>query len=169
MTEQTTFFSTDDEHTRSHWGRHGFLPALRSSRRVSSLYHNPRHILEGYTVKAEYVAHSACCASSAGCSGSRSSLRCSPGLEASTPPRRSATGSPQRSASPLLCHSWEPSPAWRCPAGAKRPSCRQRTLDLAPDILWSEPEDFYAGGTYQGPQGIWTRRSKCSNALCTER
>ncbi len=27
-------------------------------------------------------------------------------------------------------------------------------VDLAPDILWSEPEDFYAGGTYRGPQGV---------------
>jgi ketosteroid isomerase-like protein len=26
-------------------------------------------------------------------------------------------------------------------------------VDLAPDILWSEPEDFYAG-TYRGPQGV---------------
>ncbi len=23
-----------------------------------------------------------------------------------------------------------------------------------PDILWSEPESFYAGGTYRGPQGV---------------
>src|SRR6266567_7896818 len=28
------------------------------------------------------------------------------------------------------------------------------SVDLAPDILWSEPEDFYAGGTYWGPQGV---------------
>ena len=28
------------------------------------------------------------------------------------------------------------------------------SVDLAPDILWSEPEDFYAGGTYRGPQGV---------------
>src|SRR5260370_21761541 len=27
-------------------------------------------------------------------------------------------------------------------------------VDLAPDILWSEPEDFYAGGIYRGPQGV---------------
>src|SRR5260370_18058946 len=27
-------------------------------------------------------------------------------------------------------------------------------LDLDPDILWSEPESFYAGGTYRGPQGV---------------
>jgi ketosteroid isomerase-like protein len=27
-------------------------------------------------------------------------------------------------------------------------------VDLAPDILWSEPEEFYAGGTYRGPQGV---------------
>jgi ketosteroid isomerase-like protein len=28
------------------------------------------------------------------------------------------------------------------------------TLDPDPDILWSEPEDFYAGGTYRGRQGV---------------
>ena len=27
-------------------------------------------------------------------------------------------------------------------------------IDLDPDILWSEPESFYAGGTYRGPQGV---------------
>jgi len=27
-------------------------------------------------------------------------------------------------------------------------------VDLAPDILWSEPENFYAGGTYHGPEGV---------------
>ncbi len=27
-------------------------------------------------------------------------------------------------------------------------------VDLAPDILWSEPEDFSAGGTHRGPQGV---------------
>jgi ketosteroid isomerase-like protein len=27
-------------------------------------------------------------------------------------------------------------------------------VDLAPDILWSEPEEFYAGGTYRGPKGV---------------
>ncbi|HLZ57130.1 MAG TPA: nuclear transport factor 2 family protein [Ktedonosporobacter sp.] len=27
-------------------------------------------------------------------------------------------------------------------------------VDLAPDILWSEPESFYAGGTYRGPKGV---------------
>jgi len=27
-------------------------------------------------------------------------------------------------------------------------------VDLDPDILWSEPESFYAGGTYRGPQGV---------------
>jgi ketosteroid isomerase-like protein len=27
-------------------------------------------------------------------------------------------------------------------------------LDPHPDILWSEPESFYAGGTYRGPQGV---------------
>lgn len=27
-------------------------------------------------------------------------------------------------------------------------------VDLAPDILWIEPEDFYAGGIYRGPQGV---------------
>jgi uncharacterized protein len=27
-------------------------------------------------------------------------------------------------------------------------------LDPDPDILWSEPEGFYAGGTYRGPQGV---------------
>lgn len=27
-------------------------------------------------------------------------------------------------------------------------------VDFAPDILWSEPEDFYAGGTYRGRQGV---------------
>jgi uncharacterized protein len=27
-------------------------------------------------------------------------------------------------------------------------------VDLAPDVLWSEPKDFYAGGTYRGPQGV---------------
>lgn len=27
-------------------------------------------------------------------------------------------------------------------------------LDPSPDILWSEPEDFYAGGTYRGRQGV---------------
>lgn len=27
-------------------------------------------------------------------------------------------------------------------------------LDPDPDILWSEPEDFSAGGTYRGPQGV---------------
>jgi len=27
-------------------------------------------------------------------------------------------------------------------------------LDLDPDILWSEPESFYAGGIYRGPQGV---------------
>jgi len=38
-------------------------------------------------------------------------------------------------------------------------------LDLAPDILWSEPESFYAGGTYRGPQGVaayLTRSSESS-------
>jgi len=29
-------------------------------------------------------------------------------------------------------------------------------IDPDPDILWSEPEDFYAGGTYRGPQGVAT-------------
>lgn len=28
------------------------------------------------------------------------------------------------------------------------------TLDLAPDILWSEPKEFYAGGSYRGPEGV---------------
>jgi ketosteroid isomerase-like protein len=27
-------------------------------------------------------------------------------------------------------------------------------VDLAPDIRWSEPEEFYAGGTYWGPEGV---------------
>src|SRR5260370_1022919 len=27
-------------------------------------------------------------------------------------------------------------------------------VDPDPDILWSEPESFYAGGTYRGPQGV---------------
>jgi ketosteroid isomerase-like protein len=27
-------------------------------------------------------------------------------------------------------------------------------VDLAPDILWSEPDDFFAGGTYRGAQGV---------------
>lgn len=27
-------------------------------------------------------------------------------------------------------------------------------VDPDPDILWSEPEDFYAGGTYRGRQGV---------------
>jgi ketosteroid isomerase-like protein len=27
-------------------------------------------------------------------------------------------------------------------------------LDPDPDILWSEPESFYAGGIYRGPQGV---------------
>lgn len=27
-------------------------------------------------------------------------------------------------------------------------------LDTDPDVLWSEPEGFYAGGTYRGPQGV---------------
>lgn len=27
-------------------------------------------------------------------------------------------------------------------------------LDPDPDILWSEPDDFYAGGTYRGRQGV---------------
>jgi ketosteroid isomerase-like protein len=27
-------------------------------------------------------------------------------------------------------------------------------IDPDPDILWSEPVDFYAGGTYRGPQGV---------------
>ncbi len=27
-------------------------------------------------------------------------------------------------------------------------------LDPDPDILWIEPKDFYAGGTYQGLQGV---------------
>ncbi len=38
-------------------------------------------------------------------------------------------------------------------------------LDLDPDILWSEPESFYAGGTYRGPQGVaeyLTRSSESS-------
>jgi ketosteroid isomerase-like protein len=26
--------------------------------------------------------------------------------------------------------------------------------NLDPNILWSEPESFYAGGTYHGPQGV---------------
>jgi len=28
------------------------------------------------------------------------------------------------------------------------------SLDIAPDILWIEPEEFYAGGTYHGRQGV---------------
>ena len=27
-------------------------------------------------------------------------------------------------------------------------------VDLDPDILWREPEDFHAGGTYRGRQGV---------------
>jgi len=27
-------------------------------------------------------------------------------------------------------------------------------LNPDPDIIWSEPTDFYAGGTYHGPQGV---------------
>ncbi|GCE06099.1 nuclear transport factor 2 family protein [Dictyobacter aurantiacus] len=27
-------------------------------------------------------------------------------------------------------------------------------IDLDPDVIWSEPESFYAGGTYRGPQGV---------------
>jgi ketosteroid isomerase-like protein len=27
-------------------------------------------------------------------------------------------------------------------------------VDLDPDILWIEPEDFHAGGTYRGRQGV---------------
>lgn len=27
-------------------------------------------------------------------------------------------------------------------------------VEFDPDVLWSEPEDFYAGGTYRGPQGV---------------
>jgi ketosteroid isomerase-like protein len=27
-------------------------------------------------------------------------------------------------------------------------------VEMAPDIVWSEPESFYAGGTYHGPQGV---------------
>ena len=27
-------------------------------------------------------------------------------------------------------------------------------IDPDPDILWSEPADFYAGGTYQGREGV---------------
>lgn len=28
------------------------------------------------------------------------------------------------------------------------------TIDPDPDILWSEPPDFYAGGTYRGREGV---------------
>ena len=28
------------------------------------------------------------------------------------------------------------------------------SLDLASNIVWSEPEDFYAGGIYHGPEGV---------------
>jgi hypothetical protein len=28
------------------------------------------------------------------------------------------------------------------------------TIDLDPDILWIEPKEFFAGGTYQGRQGV---------------
>ncbi len=28
------------------------------------------------------------------------------------------------------------------------------TLDVDPNIVWSEPADFYAGGTYHGPEGV---------------
>jgi ketosteroid isomerase-like protein len=27
-------------------------------------------------------------------------------------------------------------------------------VEPAPDILWIEPEEFYAGGTYHGPEGV---------------
>jgi ketosteroid isomerase-like protein len=27
-------------------------------------------------------------------------------------------------------------------------------VEMAPDIVWSEPESFYAGGTYHGPQAV---------------
>ena len=27
-------------------------------------------------------------------------------------------------------------------------------IDVDPDILWIEPKEFYAGGTYQGRQGV---------------
>jgi ketosteroid isomerase-like protein len=27
-------------------------------------------------------------------------------------------------------------------------------VDMDPDILWTEPEEFYAGGTYRGRQGV---------------
>lgn len=27
-------------------------------------------------------------------------------------------------------------------------------VEFAPDILWIEPEEFYAGGTYHGPEGV---------------
>lgn len=27
-------------------------------------------------------------------------------------------------------------------------------VDFSPDILWSEPESFYAGGTYHGREGV---------------
>ncbi|MFL5656656.1 MAG: nuclear transport factor 2 family protein [Ktedonobacteraceae bacterium] len=37
-------------------------------------------------------------------------------------------------------------------------------VDLAPDILWSEPEDFYAGGTYRGPQGVAEYLTLSNNA-----
>jgi len=41
-------------------------------------------------------------------------------------------------------------------------------IDLDPDILWSEPESFYAGGTYRGPQGVaeyLTRSYKASEKV----
>jgi len=28
------------------------------------------------------------------------------------------------------------------------------SIDMDPDILWTEPKEFYAGGTYQGRQGV---------------
>jgi hypothetical protein len=70
-----------------------------------------------------------------GISESRSSLLCSPGLEASTPPRRSATGSPRRWVSPPPSPSWEPSLAWCCPAGATRPSCEPQRRRLKPGSM----------------------------------
>jgi ketosteroid isomerase-like protein len=29
-----------------------------------------------------------------------------------------------------------------------------KAVGLDPDIVWSEPESFYAGGTYHGPEGV---------------
>ncbi len=29
-----------------------------------------------------------------------------------------------------------------------------KTVEMAPDILWVEPPEFYAGGTYRGRQGV---------------